>query len=566
MRLLPWLLAATALPVAAQMRVTAVAGGFQPENIPADRIWFTPQDLASDSTGNLYVADLQSVYRITPESVTTTIAGAGPYGPADAGIAKLAALDTISGIAVDPAGTVLYISEGARNGISRVDLGSGTISTVAIPGVELRRPGSLAIDSEGNLLIADQGNYVVRRLNVSSGESVIIAGSNEAGGSGDGGPAVLARLSPVFGITLDNAGNLLIADTQNRRVRRVDAAGRINTVAFGELGCPARVRVDSQGRYLIADASSRRILIHDPRIGINTGYFGFLFPIAVLEDHAGRIVVADQVANRLIRIDPQLSQYEWFAGTAPDGDGGPAEQSRLSTPLAVASTPEGDVYFSDELAHKVRAYTPSSNQISTVIGQGAPGAITLPKAITVDRKGDLYVLDAGSNRILRRRSGQKEFEIFADSVRPGDGIASDGDGHVYYSFQYAIYRVTEGERQERIAASELFEGAVGLAIDAAGNLYVAEREGNRIRKIEAAAGTVSVFASELQGPAGITFDVDGTLHVAESRGARITSIRATGERTSFTGPFQFPAYVTAANGALYFTDLRDTRLFKAEPQ
>lgn len=566
MRLLPWLLAAAALPVAAQMRVTSVAGGFQPDNIPADRIWFTPQDLASDRAGNLYVADLQSVYRITPESVTTTIAGAGPYGPSDATVAKLAALDTISGIAVDSAGTVLYIAEGARNRISRVDLASGALATVRTPGVELRRPGSLAIDSQGNLLIADQGNYVVRRLNVSTGESVVLAGSNEAGGGGDGGPAILARLSPVFGIALDDAGNLLIADTQNRRVRRVDASGRISTVAIGELGFPARVRVDSQGRYLIADASGQRVLIHDPRIRINTGFFGFLFPIAVLEDSTGRVVVADQVANRLIRIDPQLSQYEWFAGTAPDGDGGPAEQSRLSTPLTVAAAPDGDVYFTDELAHKVRAYSPSSRQIGTLIGQGAPGAITLPKAMTVDRKGDLYVLDGGGNRILRRRSGQKDFEIFADRVRPGDGIASDGEGHVYYSFQYAIYRITEGERQERIAGAELFEGAVGLAVDSAGNLYVAERDANRIRKIEAGSGNVSIFASDLQGPAGIAFDADGTLHVAESRGARITSIRPGGERTSFTGPFQFPAYVAAANGAIYFTDLRDTRLFKAELQ
>jgi sugar lactone lactonase YvrE len=552
-----------ALPLTAQYRVTTFAGGSRSGSLRADRIWFTPHEVAADRNGNLYVSDLQSVYRIAPSLETAIVAGNGSSIEATEGAAAAeSGLDLITGLAVTRDGSTLYIAEGSQNRIRRVDLGSGAITTLSA-GAPLNRPGSLALDGQERLLVADQGNFVVRRIDPWSGESQVVAGNGTPGGQGEGVSALEAQLSPVFGITIDAEGTLYIADTYNRRVRRVDAAtGIISTVPTAELNYPTRIIVDRRNRLLVAEGTSNRVAIFDPTTLITGGYFGFLFPIAVAEDSNGRIVVADQGLNRLLRVDPDTLLYEWFASAPQDGDGGPATDARLSTPLSLAVSPSGALVFSDELAHKIRAVSPDG-VITTVMGEGAPGSVRLPKALTFDSEGNLYILDAGYNRILRRTPAGV-VDAIATQVRPGDGIAVDAAGRVYFTFGHAIYRARPEAPHDRIAGSTLFEGAVGLAFDTAGQLYVAERDAGRIRKVDVNSGEVTLFAADLSQPAGIAFDGDGNLWVAESGAARVTRISPSGDRTSITGPFRFPAYVAISGTSLFITDLCSNRIFRAE--
>jgi sugar lactone lactonase YvrE len=553
-----------ALPLAAQYRVTAFAGGSRSGSLRADRIWFTPHEVAGDRDGNLYVSDLQSVYRIAPSLETSIVAGNGSGIEATDGAAAAdSGLDLITGLAVTRDGSTLYIAEGPQNRIRRVELGSGTITTLPTGGATLSRPGSLAIDPQGRLLVADQGNFVVRRIDPASGDSQIVAGNGTPGGQGEGIAALEAQLSPVFGIAVDAEGTLYIADTFNRRVRRVDAAtGIIATVPTAELNYPTRILVDRRNRLLIAEGTSNRVAIFDPTTLLTGGYFGFLFPIAIAEDGNGRIVVADQGLNRLLRVDPDSLLYEWFASAPQDGDGGPATDARLSTPLSLAVSPSGSLVFSDELAHKIRSISPDG-VISTVMGEGAPGSVRLPKAITFDPAGNLYILDAGFNRILRR-TPDGAVDAIATRVQPGDGIAVDAEGRVYFTFGHAIYRARPEAPHERIAGSTLFEGAVGLAFDSAGQLYVAERDAGRIRKVDVNSGEETLFASDLSQPAGLAFDGEGSLWVAESGAARVTRISPAGDRTSITGPFRYPAYVATSGTSVFITDLRSNRIFRAD--
>ncbi|HYZ86915.1 MAG TPA: NHL repeat-containing protein [Bryobacteraceae bacterium] len=549
-----------------QSQVTVAAGGVQFDGASAATIWFSPQDLVVDNAGNLYVADLESVHRVAPDLSTTTVAGAGAYATgADGGPAREAALDTITGIAVDRAGTTLYIAEGAKNRVRRVDLTAGTITTVNLGEVSLNRPGGLALDGAGNLFIADQGNYVVRRVDAVTGAVTTVAGSGQPGGSGDNGPAVSAQLSPVFGVEVDDAGTLWIADTQNMRVRRVDpSTGRITSLAIPDLFYPTRVRLDRKGRLLIADASGQRCVTFDPQSGPVSSYYGLVFPLAIVEDPQGRVVIAEGTLNRLMRVDPELLFYDWFASAPPDGDGGPALQSRLTSLFAVTTSPTGQVVFTDELAHKVRSLDPATGQIRTIAGDGAPGFLRLPKGLAYNSSGDLFLLDAGNNRILKRSVGAEQFEPFASKVRPGDGLAVGSDGNLYMTFQYALYRINAGEGpHERIAASTLFEGAVGLASDGAGNVYVAERDAGRIRKIELSSQAVSLFADGLAKPAGIAFDSSNNLWVAESGAGRITRIGADGAKAEVVGSFGFPGFLTLSEDSVYFTDLRSPRVYRA---
>ena len=229
--------------------VQTIAGigepGSSPDGVPATQAnLHTPGDVYVDHDDTLYIADSGNhrIRKVSPDGIITTIAGTGARGfSGDGGVATLADLDNPEGIVVDTEGN-LYISDTGNHRIRKVDR-TGDISTVAgngTPGftgdngsatqASLNRPIGIAIDDTGNLYMADRENGRIRKVD-SAGVISTVAGNGVAGYGGDGGPATLAALNFPIDVTVDGTGNLYIADTHNHRIRKVNPSGFITTIA-----------------------------------------------------------------------------------------------------------------------------------------------------------------------------------------------------------------------------------------------------------------------------------------------------------------------------------------------
>ncbi|MGW1077689.1 DUF6065 family protein [Streptomyces sp. NPDC002537] len=276
--------------------ISTVAGngtaGFSGDGGPAVQAALKyPRGVGVDSEGNLYIADTGNhrVRRVDAGSGTiSTVAGNGTAGSfGDDGLAVQAALNLPFGVVADSLGN-LYIADKDNHRVRKVDAGTRTISTVAGDGTpgsggdaelavkaQLNLPNGVAVDPDGNICIADTGNHRVRRVDARTQVISTVAGRGGAGFSGDGGPAVQAALSAPGGVGVDFDGTLYIADTGNRRVRKVDAGTRtISTVAGNgtagfsgdggspvqaALNAPSAVVVDPDGSLYIADKDNRRV-------------------------------------------------------------------------------------------------------------------------------------------------------------------------------------------------------------------------------------------------------------------------------------------------------------------
>ncbi len=264
-------------------RISTFAGtgtaGFSGDRGPAAQAQLnTPQGLAVDSAGNVYIADTLNnrVRRVDADGTITTVAGAGAAGyTGDGKPGPEAQLNLPTGLAIGFSDT-LFISDTGNNVVRQVGL-DGAIHTVAGTGEAgyrgdagfaldsvLHAPGGIAFDSEGNLYIADTLNQRVRRIDVNE-QIETVAGTGVAGYLGDGRSAAFAELNlatnPLEGIgqglAVDSKGDLFIADALNHRVRRLDVTGVITTVA--EMKTPLGVAVDAQGLVYVADGDDNRV-------------------------------------------------------------------------------------------------------------------------------------------------------------------------------------------------------------------------------------------------------------------------------------------------------------------
>lgn len=329
--------------------ITTLAGGGASfgDNVPATNASLTnPQGVALDSNENLFVTDNDDnvVRKVDTNGIIATVAGkytlTGAFG-GDGGQATNASLNHPNNVAISPAGT-LYIADIFNQRIRRVST-SGTISTFAgngTPGysgdglsatsTSLNFPACVALDTTGNLFIADLANSRIRK--VSGGTMTTAAGKASAGFSGDGGPATSASLSHPQGIALDPAGNLYIADTGNHRIRKVNTAGVISTVA----------------------GNGTTNFTGDGGLAINAGLNQ---PWSVCADNAGNLFIADYGHNRIRKVDSagNISTVAGRSNTgAFGGDDGPATKARLNGPASVALDATGNLYIADWHNNRVR--------------------------------------------------------------------------------------------------------------------------------------------------------------------------------------------------------------------
>jgi uncharacterized protein (TIGR03437 family) len=253
---------------------------------PANAAYMSPFDVATDSAGNVYIADAahSAIRRVTPAGIVSTVAGNGlPGYSGDFGPATSASLNGNLGMAIDSAGN-LYVADTNNNCIRKIDT-SGMITTVAgnghagfsgdggaAFGATLASPHGVAVDSVGNLYISDSMNSRIRKV-TPIGIISTIAGNGMVGNTGDEGPALNATMTNPWGIALDFAGNIFFADWLNNTVRKVNTAGVITTVAGGGNGAlgdggpairatlfaPTGIALDSAGSLYIADYANNRI-------------------------------------------------------------------------------------------------------------------------------------------------------------------------------------------------------------------------------------------------------------------------------------------------------------------
>ncbi len=546
-----------------------------------------PYGITLDAAGNLYIADNgNSRIREVSGGTITTVAGSGTAGfSGDNGLATTAQISSPHAIAVDPSGD-LYIADTANNRIREVI--SGVIGTIAgngaggyfgdggpATGAQLNVPCGLALDTLGNLYIADYYNNRIRK--VSNGVISTFAGKGTRGFSGDNAPATSAQLNNPFALAEDPTGNLFLADYGNNRIRKI-SAGIISTVVgngttgfsgdngsavSAQLASPYGVTFDSSGNAYITDYQNNRI--RKVSSGIITtvagnGMPGFAGdngpatiaqlnqPSGVAVDSSGNIFIADSGNNRVRKVAGGIITTAAGNGTAGfAGDSGPAISAELGQPLAVTLDPSGNLYIADSGNSRVRKV--AGVTITTIAGNGTPGfsgdkgsatvaQIRNPSGLSFDSSGNLFIADTGNNRVRKVASG-------TITTVAGNGTAGfTGDNAA-------------------ATAAELY-APVGVAANA-GNLYIADTGNSVIRKV-VAAGTISTVAgggtsfgdnglatdAELGFPQAVAMDTSGNIYVADTGDNRIRQL--TPIPLSSTGPASLPAgTVGAAYGPVTFT-------------
>lgn len=464
--------------------------------------------MTADAAGDLYFVYHFSVLRMAANGgPITLVAGRGTTGfSGDGGPASNAELNNPSGLAVDSAGN-LYIADTLNNRVRKVS--NGVITTVAGNGTagftgdggpatnaELNLPCGVAVDSAGNLYIGDSANRRVRK--VSNGVITTIAGNGTAGFTGDGGPATNATLFPLAGSTMDlavdSAGNLYIADYENYRVRKV-SNGIITTVAGN-----GTVGVSTDG--VPATASS-------------------VLPGSLAVDAAGNVYIGDSSNNTIRKVSGGMITR--FAGNGTfnySGDGGPATSASLAGVDSLGVDASGNLYVANSGADRIREI--SAGVIHTVAGNGTDfggdngpanaAQLSLTGGIAVDSAGNVYISDTFNSRV-REVSG-------------GVITTVAGNGTDSYS----------GDNGPATGAG--LGLPLGLAVDASGNLYIADYTNLVVREVShgiitTIAGTGALGFSGDGGPAvnaklgppsGVALDSDGNLYIADPFNHRVRKV------------------------------------------
>ncbi len=494
--------------------ISTFAGGAAPTNVPAKSSSASaPQAVAVDSAGNVFFADFYSdIVRV--DAVTgllSVVAGNGTPGfSGDNGRATNAQLNQPAGIALDPAGN-LYIADTWNNRIRRVS--NGVISTIAGDGTTgtLGRPYAVALDGAGNVYIADSFNN--RLLEISLGTITTVA--------------TLPPMIGVLGVAVSPNGTLYMAGGLN--VYQLDDGVFVSVVQNPPpLFLPTGIAVDASGNLYVAGSNEIFEISNGPPTVVagngTAGFSGDGGPAASAElntaesvavDAAGNLYIADFMNNRIRKVTKGVIATIAGNGTiAFSGGNGSPLGAQLNLPQGVAVDDNGNLYIADSASNRV--FKVSHGVVTTIAGNGAAGfsgdngpaanaQLNSPQGVAIDASGNVYITDTMNNRIRKVTSG-----VITTVVGNGTpGYSGDGGPAL---------------------SAQLDDPQGGLAVDSAGNLYVADTFNGRIREVS--NGVITTVAGNgrfgssgdggpaagamLNGPVGVAVDSRGNLYIADT--------------------------------------------------
>jgi len=573
-------LAASAQP----MLITTVAGYAGKGSVDgagATALFSGPQGVAVDSGGNIYVADSgnNTIRVITAAGISSTLAGnPGVSGSTD-GIGTNALFNQPSGIALDSQ-TNIYVSDYGNSTIRMVTL-SGQVTTLAGSagvtgtnnatgaGAQFFHPMGIAVDSGGNLYVADYGNHAIRKITTAHAVSTYAGIPGSFGYTNAGGASLFYEPE---GVAVDTFGYVYVADTGNAAIRGITRGGVVFTLAGngGVLGStdgtgtnalfyqPAGIAVNSSGNLYVADYFNNTI--HQvTSAGVATTLAGlagtsgssdgansaarFWAPLGVAVTASGTVCVAD-TANSSIRMMTPAGVVTTLAGSPSIGStNGATSSARFFNPRNIAVDAAGNIYVADTRNSVIRKIT-ALGVVSTFAGApgifgsedgtGTNALFASPQGIAVDSAGNVCVADTGNSTIriitplgaVSTLAGAAGNPGNADGTGTGaqfsqpEGVAVDHAGNVYVAdtFNHTIRKISPGRLTTTLAGLAgtfgSFDGAgsaarfncpTGVAVDASGTLYVTDYNNHTIREVTP-SGTVSTLA----GWAGMWGNTDGT--------------------------------------------------------
>ena len=482
-----------------------------------------PTGLACDGAGNLFVADSDNhaIRKVVITTATVTLLATLPGGSSgSSGIGVPP--ESPSALVTDGAGN-LFVTDQSDHTIRKVVIATGAVSifagAAALPGsadgiggaARFSWPSGMTIDGAGNLFVADMNNHTVRKVVIATAAVTTVAGSPHASGSVDGA-GTAARFDSPYGLVSDGTGNLLVSDRQDRTIRKiVIATGAVTTLA------------GSSGEFRASDGARAAAK--------------FASPSGLAIDGGGNLFVADSYSNAVRKVDPATGEVTTPWGLLPHNgpDDGVGDTARFDGPCAAVTDGAGNLFVADTYNQVIRKVVIATGAVTTFVGSpgksgdadgiGSDARFDLPNVIATDGAGNLFVSDVFHCTVRKIILSTRAVTTLAGS--PEDCQTRDGTG-----------------------TDARFAGPVGLAGDGAGNIFVSDAQGNTIRKVVIATGTVTTIAgsgnaghvdgigraAQFSWPSGLTTDGLGNLLVTDTENHAIRKIVvATGEVTTVAG-------------------------------
>ena len=547
---------------------------------------YRPYAVAVDTAKNVYIADEYNcvVRKVDSTGTITTIAGvAGQCNSTGSNLSYPA------GLAVDSFGN-LFIADQYNCVVRKFVLATKAMSiyagklascgyagdSAAATSAQMYYPAGLAVDSAGNLFIGDTQNYVIREVTKSTGVIKTVAGNHSSGYSGDSAAATSAQMTSAYGLSVNSAGTVVtFADYSNQRIRQFTVGGNINTVAGNGTGCTGTCGETGSATVAelyypvgVAQSGTTYYFANTDNYAVDTFTVGgnlnrvagnhiynletvtngvpangvvLNYPFGIATDSTGNVYVADS-HDFMVRESTSAGLVNFFAGDGTagfTGDGAAATSAELNQNFGVAKDSAGNVYIADTYNCLIRKVN-TSGVISTFAGDvvsfnprcGYTGDGSLatsaelyyPYGVAVDGKGNVYIADS-QNSVVRKVTGTTITTI----AGIGGEAGYSGDGGP--------------------ATSAQINYPQALAVDPAGNVFIAEYNGCRVREVNAASGTITTVAGNgtctftgdgvavqngLEDPQGIAVDANDNLFIADLS-SRVRWVSPNGIMTTIAG-------------------------------